>query len=100
MLAAAEIADARVEAALAAVKREEFLGPGPWSIVRFSGPFSRRYVSTPSADPVYLYTDDAVGMLPERNLNNGVPSFHAVLIAAAEPKEGEHVVHIGAGLGY
>jgi protein-L-isoaspartate(D-aspartate) O-methyltransferase len=100
VLAAAEIADARVEAAFAAVKREDFLGPGPWPIVRFFGPFGRRYVPTPSADPVYLYTDDAVGMLPESNLNNGVPSFHAALIAAAEPREGEHVVHIGAGLGY
>lgn len=100
VLAAGQITDARVEAAFASVKREDFLGPGPWPIVRISGPVGRRYVPTPSADPVYLYTDDAVGIAPERNLNNGVPSFHAVLMAAAEPKEGEHVVHVGAGVGY
>jgi protein-L-isoaspartate(D-aspartate) O-methyltransferase len=100
VLAAAEVRDARVEAAFAAVRREDFLGPGPWPVVRFFGPSHRRYVTTPSADPVYLYTDDAVGMLPERNLNNGVPSFHAVLIAAAAPQKGEHVVHVGAGTGY
>lgn len=99
VMAAAGVADARVEAAFAAVRREDFLGPGPWPVVRLLGP-RRRYVTTPSADPVYLYTDDAVGMLPERNLNNGVPSFHAALITAAAPQEGDHVVHIGAGTGY
>jgi protein-L-isoaspartate(D-aspartate) O-methyltransferase len=41
-----------------------------------------------------------IGILPERNLNNGQPSLHAALIAAAAPQPGEHVVHVGAGLGY
>ena len=99
VLAAAEIADARIEAAFAAVKREDFLGPGPWPVLRWQGP-TARYVRTPSADPAYLYINSVVGILPERNLNNGEPSLHAALIAAAAPQPGEHVVHVGAGTGY
>ena len=57
-------------------------------------------MTTPSADPVYLYTDDVIGILPERDLNNGQPSLHAALIAGAAPQAGDHVVHIGAGVGY
>jgi protein-L-isoaspartate(D-aspartate) O-methyltransferase len=38
-----------------------------------------------------------IGILPEHNLNNGQPSLHAALIAAAAPQPGEHV---GAGVGY
>jgi protein-L-isoaspartate(D-aspartate) O-methyltransferase len=98
VMAAAEIADARVEAAFAAIRREDFLGPGPWPMLRFQ--WGRQYVMTPSADPVYLYADDLVGILPERKLNNGQPSLHAKLIAGAAPRPGEHVVHIGAGVGY
>ena len=49
------------------------------------------YRATPDPDPVYLYTDDVIGILPERNLNNGQPSLHAALIAAAAPQPGEHV---------
>lgn len=96
VLAAAGVVDRRLEAAFAAVPREAFLGRGPWQIVRWG----RGYVPTPSADPVYLYTDDVVAIRPERNLNNGQPSLHALLIAAAAPKPGEHIVHIGAGVGY
>src|SRR6202030_4110645 len=55
------------------------------------------YRATPDADPIYLYTDDVIGILPKRNLNNGQPSIHAALIAAAAPQPGEHVLHIGVG---
>jgi protein-L-isoaspartate(D-aspartate) O-methyltransferase len=88
--------DRRVEKAFATVSREAFLGPGPWQIVRWN----RGYVITPSRDPVYVYDDVVVAILPERHLNNGQPSLHARLIASAAPKAGEHVVHIGVGLGY
>jgi protein-L-isoaspartate(D-aspartate) O-methyltransferase len=60
----------------------------------------RDYVTTPDADPVYLYTDDLVGILPERRINNGQPSLHAHLIHQASPAAGDHVVHIGTGTGY
>ena len=96
VLANADIDDARVGAAFAAVRREQFLGPGPWPMLRWP----HRYVLTPSDDPVYLYQDALVGIIPERGLNNGQPWLHAMLIAAAGPRSGEHVVHIGAGVGY
>jgi len=99
VMAAAEIDDLRLEAAFAAVPREEFLGPGPWPILRWRIP-RPGYVVTPNADPVHLYINGVVGILPERNLNNGEPSLHAVLIAGAAPQPGEHIVHIGAGVGY
>ena len=41
-----------------------------------------------------------IGIAPERNLNNGQPSLHAALIAAAAPQPKENVVHVGAGVGY
>ena len=44
--------------------------------------------------------DMIVGIAPERRLNNGQPSGHAVWIASAVPNLGDHVVHIGAGTGY
>jgi protein-L-isoaspartate(D-aspartate) O-methyltransferase len=37
VLAAAGASDARVEAAFAAIKREDFLGPGPWPVLRLRG---------------------------------------------------------------
>jgi protein-L-isoaspartate(D-aspartate) O-methyltransferase len=96
ILAAASVSDQRLESAFAAVRREAFLGSGPWQIVRGLG----HYVQTPSDDPIYLYTDDLIGIIPEQQINNGQPSYHASLIFEATPNEGEHVVHVGAGVGY
>src|SRR5438046_866201 len=93
-MAAAGVVDRRIEAAFAAVKREDFLGPGPWQILRWD----RGYEKAPSADPVYLYDDVVVAIVPERNLNNGQPSFLAALIAGSAPRPGEHAVHIGVGV--
>lgn len=95
-LAAARVTDPRIEAAYAAVPREDYLGPGPWHIMRMMG----GYAPTPDADPVYLYVDQVVGIVPERWLNNGQPSFHAGLLSAAGINEGDHVVHVGSGTGY
>src|SRR5215813_15048894 len=95
-MAAAGASDRRIEVAFASVKREDFLGRGPWQIVRWG----RGYEPTPSRNPVYLYDDVVVAILPERHLNNGQPSLHAALIASAAPRPGEHVVHVGAGVGY
>jgi len=96
VMAAAGADHASVEGGFAAVRREDFLGPGPWRILRWG----RGYVPTPSGDQVYLLTDDVVAILPERHINNGQPSLHAWLMASAAPKRGEHMVHIGAGVGY
>jgi protein-L-isoaspartate(D-aspartate) O-methyltransferase len=97
ILAEAQVDDLRIEEAFAQVAREDYLGPGPWLIPRWvaGGP-----APTPTADPTYLYIDKVVSIVAERNLNNGVPSAHAKWITAAGPKEGEHVLHIGAGTGY
>ncbi|PRD49564.1 protein-L-isoaspartate O-methyltransferase family protein [Phyllobacterium myrsinacearum] len=94
--AAAGIADKAVEDAFAAMPREDFLGPGPWPVLRWQ----EDYTPTPGADPVYLYTDSLVGILPERHINNGQPSLHAFLLSQSAPRKGEHIVHIGAGTGY
>ena len=96
VLAEAQVEDLRIEAAFATVPREDFLGSGPWLMPRWLiGP-----VHTPTPDPIYLYSDKVVQIVPERHLNNGLPSAHAKWIAAARPAEGEHVVHIGTGTGY
>ena len=97
ILAAARVDDdARLTAAFGAIRREDYVGTGPWPIMRWF----RDYAITPDADPVYLYTDDLVGILPERRLNNGQPSLHAHLIHQATVAAGDHVVHVGTGTGY
>jgi protein-L-isoaspartate(D-aspartate) O-methyltransferase len=95
-LATVKVEDQALEAAFAAVKREDFLGPGPWQVFRFA----KGYEPTPDADPVHLYTDELFGIVPARGLNNGQPSLHAHLVHAVAPASGEHVVHVGAGVGY
>lgn len=95
VLANAGLQDARLEKALAAVPREDFLGPGPWPIVE-----QGQYRVTPDADPTRLYCDALVGMVPEKGLNTGVPSFVMALIALADPRPGDRAVHVGAGRGY
>jgi len=95
VMASVGVHDPATEGAFACVSRERYLGPGPWPILRIAG-----YVPTPDADPVYLYDDVLVGIVPERQLNNGMPSYHALMISAAGVRAGDHVVHVGAGLGY
>jgi protein-L-isoaspartate(D-aspartate) O-methyltransferase len=96
VLAAVGLEDERIEKAFAAVRREDYMGPGPWQIFRWR----MVYQKLPSADPVYLYTDDLVGLVPECQLNSGQPSLHAHLLGKAAPRAGEHIVHIGTGTGY
>jgi protein-L-isoaspartate(D-aspartate) O-methyltransferase len=59
-----------------------------------------RYEMTPNDDPVHLYEDVLVGMLSEKGLNNGQPSFLTFLISLGQLRKGDHAVHIGAGQGY
>ena len=95
ILAAACVSDPRLAEAFAVIPREDFLGPGPWLMWRWT-----RYVPTPDADPVYLYTNDLVALVAERHVNNGQPSLHAYLMHQARPAAGQHVVHVGTGTGY
>jgi protein-L-isoaspartate(D-aspartate) O-methyltransferase len=84
-----------LEEAFATVRREVFLGPGPWSIFR-AGHFSK----TPDDDPVHVYVDWPFAIDVGRRINNGQPSLHAALIGHARPRKGERIVHVGAGTGY
>ena len=91
----AGVSDPRIEAAFAAVPREDFAGPPPWRIG--SGGF---FGLSSSDDPARLYEDVLVAIDAERGINNGQPSLHAQSIDALGVKEGETVVQIGAGAGY
>lgn len=91
----AGVSDPRIEAAFAAVPREDFAGPPPWRIGS-GGLFGL----SSSADPARLYEDVLVAIDARRGLNNGQPSLHAQCIDALALKEGETVVQVGAGAGY
>jgi protein-L-isoaspartate(D-aspartate) O-methyltransferase len=88
--------DPKIEQAFAAVRREPFAGPGPWSI-SLGG---HDYVKTPDDDPAYLYQNTLVALDSARGLNIGQPSAHALWLAAIDLKEGETVLQVGAGTGY
>lgn len=85
----------RLAMAFATVPRERFVGPGPWQILTAAGP-----LETPTSDPAFLYQDVLVALAPERRINNGQPSLHALCLSALDVKPGERVQHIGAGTGY
>jgi protein-L-isoaspartate(D-aspartate) O-methyltransferase len=87
--------NSRVTAAFAAIPREDFLGPGPWRILSRGG-----YISTPTADPAFLYQDVPVALSEEKNINNGQPTLHALALSTLNPNEGDTVIHVGAGTGY
>ena len=93
--AVAGATDPRLVDAFAKVPREDYLGPGPWSI---SVP--RRYVETPSDDPAYLYQNYLFAIDVDRKLNNGEPAFLARMIDLLELGVGDTVVHVGTGVGY
>ena len=85
----------RLEDALSKFPRERFLGPPPWQLSR-----GGLYSGLSSDDPVVLYQDVLVALAPERGVNNGSPSLHALWLDRLAPRRGERIVHIGAGTGY
>ena len=96
--------DPRVESAFAAVPREPFAGPGPWSVWP-AGPWSASdpgpgYVRTPDDDPAFLYQDVLIALDAARGINIGEPSLHARCLDALAVQSGEAVLHVGAGSGY
>jgi protein-L-isoaspartate(D-aspartate) O-methyltransferase len=95
--AVSNLQSAALVRAFAKVPRERFLGPGPWQVFT---PDSESDWTTKDADPRQLYHNLLVAIDAERRLNNGYPSFLALLIEQLELKEGDHAVHIGCGPGY
>lgn len=95
VLAVAGVTSPALERAYATVPREAYVGPGPWTLYGASGK-----IETADANPEHLYANVLVAILPEKRINNGEPSGHAMWLAAADPKPGDHVVHIGVGTGY
>jgi len=91
--AQAGVRDARIEQAFAETPREEFAGPPPWFVASFGS-----YVET--RDVVDLYRDCLVAIDPARGVNIGEPALHARCMQELAPREGETVLHIGAGVGY
>lgn len=87
----------RLLAAFARVAREDYVGPPPWL---FDDVFGGGYRPVASTDPIVLYQDVLVGLLTEKGINNGSPSLHAAAFDALKIREGETVVHMGAGAGY
>ena len=82
--------------AFATVPREHFLGDGPWRVRTLNSP----YRTTPSDDPRHVYHNVLIAIDEQRGLNNGMPSWLAGTMNAANLKAGDQVVHIGAGVGY
>ncbi len=91
--------------AFAKVSREDFLGPGPWLILN---PFhsidenneASYYRATADADSKHLYHNVLIAIDAKRCLNNGQPSFLAILIDSLDLVPGDSVAHIGCGTGY
>ena len=96
--------DPRVEQGFAAVPREPFAGPGPWSVMALrpseSRPREECYVRTPNDDPAFLYQNTLIALDAARGINIGEPSLHARCLDQLAPREGETVLHVGAGSGY
>jgi len=93
--------------AFAAVPREQFLRPGPWSVLSdtpdgfmMGAAAGIRMRTTPDADPARVYHNIAVAIDPDRQLFNGQPGTLAVWIDMLELAKGARVLHVGAGLGY
>lgn len=90
--------------AFAAVPREQFLRPGPWTVLADTGEFmAMKGVHTrvtPDADPARVYHNIAVAIDPARQLFNGQPGTLAVWMDALGLAPGTRVMHVGCGLGY
>jgi len=81
--------------AFAAVPREDFLGPPPWTV------FGR--LGREAADPDHLdlvYQDQLIQLDEVKGINTGQPSLWAKVFEEADSGPGQKVLQIGAGAGY
>jgi len=93
--------------AFATVPREQFLRPGPWTVLSdtpdtfmMSMATGVRTSTTPDADPARVYHNIVVAIDPARQLFNGQPGTLGAWIDRLDLASGAHVLHVGAGLGY
>ena len=101
--AVARLRSAALVDALAAVPRERFLRPGPWTVLAemdFTGLGPAKTRQTPDADPARVHHNIGIAIDPARQLFNGQPGTLAPWIDALELAPGSRVLHVGAGLGY
>ncbi len=82
-------------AAFAAVPRERFVGPGPWTIQSGGSSWF-----TEDDDPRRLYRDALIVLDEQKHLNNGQPSLWAIHLDLAGVRAGDRVLHLGCGTGY
>jgi protein-L-isoaspartate(D-aspartate) O-methyltransferase len=91
--------------AFAAVPRERFLAPGPWTVLGDAGDGFMmggppKYRTTPDADPAHVYHNIAIAIDAQRQLFNGQPGTLAVYLDRLDLVPGNSVLHVGCGLGY
>jgi protein-L-isoaspartate(D-aspartate) O-methyltransferase len=87
--------------AFAAVPRERYLRPGPWTVLAESDSITGlRTRATPDADPARVCHNIAVAIDPQRMLFNGQPATLGVWLDALDLVPGARVLHVGCGLGY
>jgi protein-L-isoaspartate(D-aspartate) O-methyltransferase len=91
--------------AFARVPRDQFLPPGPWTVLSDSGESymmggAARTRLTQDADPARVHHNIAVAIDPERQLFNGQPGTLGAWIDTLDLRPGARVLHVGAGLGY
>jgi protein-L-isoaspartate(D-aspartate) O-methyltransferase len=84
---------------LATVPRENFVGPGPWKIMR-AAEMAKGYQLTPDDDPRHLYDNVLVALDERRMLNNGEPLGLLLFLDSLTLSAGDRFLHIGCGVGY
>ena len=101
--AVCKLRSSRLVDAFATVPREQFLRPGPWTVLAESDFMSGMRIqtrTTPDEEPGRVYHNIAVAIDPSRQLFNGQPGTLAVWIDALGLVAGARVLHVGCGLGY
>jgi protein-L-isoaspartate(D-aspartate) O-methyltransferase len=96
---AANLRSPAIVEALAAVPREQFLPPGPWTI-RSDADLLGGPRQTPDAHPRHVYHNIAIAIDPGRTLFNGVPGLLSMAIDSLDLRPGSRVLHLGTGTGY
>jgi protein-L-isoaspartate(D-aspartate) O-methyltransferase len=101
--AVCRLQSAPVVDAFAAIPRERFLRPGPWTVLVeniYTPGAGLGTHMTRDADPARVYHNIAVAIDPARQLFNGQPGTLASWMERLALAPGMRVLHVGSGLGY